>query len=92
MASDGVSFSKEGLASAVNNFDDIATTISDEIGKIKASLEVIDSNWKGPEHDSASSDKSTAEANMDEASIILSSMGSGVSALSTNANKVSYNG
>ena len=92
MATDGVSFSKEGLASAVSNFDEIATTISDEIGKIKANLEVIDNNWKGPEHDSASYDKSTAETNMDEALNIISNMSSGVTALSNNANKVSYNG
>lgn len=92
MATDGVSFSKEGLASAVSNFDEIANTISEEIGKIRASLEIIDSNWKGPEHDSANSDKQTAESNMQEALNILSNMGTGVTALSDNAKKVSYNG
>ena len=57
MEYNGISFNKTGLSEAVSSFDEIAKKISDEITKIRTNLETIDTNWKGAEHDSASSDK-----------------------------------
>lgn len=86
-----ISFSKEGLAASLENFQSIRTNISNEIDKITASLEVIDRNWTGPEHDSASKDKTNAEENMKKAKNITDSMNETLETIERNANKISYN-
>jgi len=88
----GISFSKEGLASAAGEFSDLQSKIDGEITKIVNSLEIIDSNWSGPEHDAASADKANAENNIQTARETIQNMNGALAQLSTNAGNVSYNG
>ena len=88
----GISFSKEALANAKDEFDEIQTSIENSIKIIEESLETIERNWSGPEHNSASSDKSMAEDNLNNAKEIIGNMNGALVEISANANKVSYNG
>ena len=88
----GISFSKEGLASAASEFSDLQSKIDSEITKIVSSLEIIDSNWSGPEHEAASADKANAENNIQTARETIKNMNGALSQLSINAGNVSYNG
>ena len=88
----GISFSKEGLASAASDFGELQSKITTNINVILSSLETIDSNWSGPEHSSAASDKINAEENLRKAEETINNMNEALSKLSTNASNVSYNG
>ena len=75
----------EALAAAYFN-------ILEQIKTIRECLDTIDNNWTGPEHDNAAQDKKNAEENMDKAVTTINSMNGAIAKLSTNANKISYNG
>lgn len=94
MANNGesISFSKDGIKAASGSFSEIGAGIALEIDKIKADLETIDTNWTGPEHDSASTDKTNAESNLQKSKEIIASMDGALIKLASNAKKVSYNG
>lgn len=87
-----ISFSKSDLATAANNFGSIKTKVITEIENIKANLETIDTNWSGPEHNAASNDKNSAASNLQKAKDIINNLEGALAQLSSNANKVSYNG
>lgn len=87
-----ISVSKSGLQEATQQFEGICTNILANIKTITESLEIIDRNWTGPEHNNAAADKKNAEENMDKAIATINSMNGAIAKLSTNANKISYNG
>ena len=91
MNENGISFSKEKLATALQNFDEIKDSSVNFITKIEEELEIIETNWKGPEHDEASSDKDNAIQNLKKAKDMLNSMSLSITQLNTNAKNVSYN-
>ena len=88
--SNGISFNKTGLQTALENFGTISGEITTQIGEIEAALADIEKYWSGPQHDAASGDKTTAESNMADAKSTLESMKNGVTTLSGNADKVTY--
>ena len=88
----GISVSKTGLVTATSNFASIYGTVTTQIKSVRESLETIEANWTGPEHDAASADKTNAEENMTKAESTISSMNGAIAQLSANAGKISYNG
>ena len=88
----GISFSKEGLANATKSFDELQGKIKTEITTVLKTLETIDSNWSGPEHDSAKSDKDKSQTCLNQANQTIDNMNGALVELSSNASKVSYNG
>ena len=89
---EGISFSKEGLGTALTSFQEIESSIVTELDGIISNLEIIDGNWTGPEHDSAKTDKITAEENMNTAKKIIAEMDATLAKIKANAEKISYNG
>ena len=90
-ATDGISFDKSQLSSALEEFDQIKIDSLVIIENINTYLKSIDSNWSGEQHDNAKTDKDTAEMCLDSASKMLNSVSGSVGMLSSNANKVNYN-
>ncbi len=86
----GISFSKEGLSGASSSFNEIGSNIITEIGKIQADLQIIESNWSGPQHDVASADRDSAEKNLQDAKNSITNMDEALGKLSENAGKVEY--
>lgn len=90
MNENGISFSKEQIKLAFENYDNIVTTSLEYIKNIEDSLSIIETNWSGPEHDLAINDKINAEENLNKAKEMLSNMSNSISQLNINASKVSY--
>ncbi len=88
--SNGISFNKSGLQTALSNFGTIEGEIATQITAIKEALADIEKYWSGPQHDAASGDFKTADSNMTDALSTLASMKDGVTMLSGNADKVTY--
>ena len=88
----GISLDKEGLASSSSEFGDLQETIKSDISTILNSLETIEANWSGPEHDSAKADKDKAKTCLTQAKQTIDNMNGALVELSSNASKISYNG
>ena len=85
-----ISFSKTDIMTAFNSFETISTNSDIQIKAIRENLAIIESNWSGPEHDSAQADKTAAETCLNEAEQIIKDINNSISKLNKNAQSVSY--
>lgn len=85
-----VSVNVGSLKKALSTFESNDNDLKAEIQKIKESLATIEENWSGPAHDSAKTDRTTAEGYLDKAELNLENIKFASENLSENAGKIYY--